>query len=93
MSYKDITHSQALSFHSAQTLIFHKGFSFTNSNHPYPQTLTDSSTSSPPPLKLTHHCQSSRISADPCTIANPIHYPPHPLRSPAHLCRSRCCLP
>ncbi|KAL0007306.1 hypothetical protein SO802_008808 [Lithocarpus litseifolius] len=36
---------------------------------------------------LTHHCRSSRI------IADPIHHPPHPLRSPAHLCRSRRCLP
>ena len=71
---------------STQTLILHKGFSFTDSHHPHPQTRTDSSTSSPPPLKLTHH-------ADPCTITDLIHHPPHPLRSPTHLCQSCRYLP
>ena len=78
---------------STQTLILHKGFSFTDSHHPHPQTRTDSSTSSPPPLKLTRHHQSSRTIADPCTITDLIHHPPHPLRSPTHLCRSCRYLP
>ena len=40
-----------------------------------------------------HHHWSSRTIADPCTIADLIHHPPHPLRSPAHLCRSCRYLP
>ena len=38
---------------------------FIDSHHPYPQTLTNSSTSSSPPLKLTHH---RRFDSSSCSL-------------------------
>ncbi|KAK7852091.1 hypothetical protein CFP56_040296, partial [Quercus suber] len=53
---------------------------------------------SPIPIILIHklsliHQSPHRRHRSSRTIADPIHHPPHPLRSPAHLCRSRRCLP